>query len=40
MVLFDVLDQDFSPYTRSDGVIIPIIRAGIQVPLFQGKGKN
>ena len=40
MVLFDVLDQDYSPYTRSDGVIIPIIRAGIQVPLFQGKGKN
>jgi hypothetical protein len=37
MVLFDVLNQDFSPYTRSDGTVIPILRAGIHVPLFQGK---
>lgn len=37
MVLFDVLDQDYSPYTSSDGSIIPILRAGIHVPLFQGK---
>lgn len=39
-VLFDVLDEQFSPYTRSDGSQIPILRAGIQVPLFQGKGRN
>lgn len=34
-VLFDVLDDDNSPYVRSDGSLMPIIRAGIQVPLFQ-----
>ena len=40
-VLFDVLDNDYSPYTRSDGSFNPIIRAGIQVPLFQGaRGRN
>lgn len=39
-VLFDVLNEDFSPYTRSDGTRIPILRAGIQVPLFQGRGRN
>lgn len=36
-VLFDVLDNEFSPYTRSGGGIIPIVRAGLQVPLFQGR---
>lgn len=39
-VLFDVLNEDFSPYTRSDGTRIPILRAGIQVPLFQQRGRN
>lgn len=34
-ILFDVLDNDNSPYVRSDGNLLPIIRAGIQVPLFQ-----
>lgn len=36
-VLFDVLDNEFSPYTRTGGGIIPIIRGGLQVPLFQGR---
>ena len=35
-ILFDVLDQEYSPYTRSGGGIMPIFRAGLQVPLFQG----
>jgi hypothetical protein len=34
-VLFDVLDGEFSPYTRPGGGILPIFRAGVQVPLFQ-----
>jgi hypothetical protein len=38
-VLFDVLDQEFSPYTRSGRSFSPILRAGIQVPLFQGRGR-
>lgn len=36
-VLFDVLDHENSPYARSGGGIMPIFRAGIQVPLFQGR---
>jgi hypothetical protein len=36
-ILFDVLDNEYSPYTRSGGGIIPIIRGGLQVPLFQGR---
>ena len=39
-VLFDVLDNEFSPYSRADGSLNPILRAGIQVPLFQGRGRN
>lgn len=35
-VLFDVLNQQYSPYTDAYGRSIPVIRAGIQVPLFQG----
>lgn len=35
-VLFDVLDDENSPYTRVGGGVIPIFRAGFQVPLFQG----
>ena len=38
-VLFDVLRDDFSPYTDNNNRTIPILRAGIQVPLFQG-GKD
>jgi hypothetical protein len=34
-VLFDVLDNENSPYTRVGGGVIPIFRAGLQVPLFQ-----
>lgn len=36
-VLFDVMANDISPYTDAYGRTIPIIRGGIQVPLFQGK---
>ena len=35
-VLFDVLDNEYSPYTRPGGGILPIFRAGLQVPIFQG----
>jgi hypothetical protein len=35
-LLFDVLGDDFSPYIDSRGRAIPIVRAGLQVPLFQG----
>jgi hypothetical protein len=36
-VLFDVSGEKNSPYTDAYGRTIPIIRGGIQVPLFQGK---
>jgi hypothetical protein len=39
-LLFDVLNNQYSPYLRSDGSIIPILRAGIHVPLFQGRGRK
>lgn len=39
-LLFDLLNNQYSPYLRSDGSIIPIVRAGIHVPLFQGRGRN
>ena len=38
-LLFDVLNNEFSPYSSSDGRILPILRGGVQVPLFQGKGR-
>lgn len=34
-VLFDVMNDDYSPYKNSAGQTIPIIRGSIQVPLFQ-----
>ncbi len=37
-VLFDVMGDANSPYTDNLGRTIPIIRGGIQVPLFQGGG--
>jgi len=39
-VLFDVSGNRYSPYVSSGGNAVPIIRAGIQVPLFQGKNRN
>jgi hypothetical protein len=40
-VLFDVSHNAYSPYTDAYGRSIPIIRAGLQVPLFQGeKGRR
>jgi len=37
-VLFDVGGDQNSPYTDAYGRTIPIIRGGLQIPLFQGKG--
>lgn len=39
-VLFDVLDNEYSPYTRTGGGVMPIIRGGVQVPLFQGRSSS
>ncbi|MBL7725837.1 MAG: hypothetical protein JNK27_16990 [Chitinophagaceae bacterium] len=36
-VLFDVSGNDTSPYTDAYGRTIPIIRGGVQIPLFQGE---
>jgi len=37
-ILFDVLHEPGSPYTDANGRSIPIIRGGVQIPLFQGSG--
>lgn len=37
-VLFDISNNVNSPYTDGYGRTIPIIRGGIQIPLFQGGG--
>ena len=39
-VLFDVSKSLNSPYTDALGRAIPIIRGGIQIPLFHGGGGN
>jgi hypothetical protein len=39
-VLFDVSGDINSPYTDATGRSIPIIRAGLQIPLFQKEGKQ
>lgn len=39
-LLFDVMNRPFSPYTNSGGDIVPILRAGFQIPLFQGRGSQ
>ena len=39
-ILFDVAGNTNSPYTDAYGRTIPIIRAGLQVPLFQGYGRG
>ena len=39
-ILFDVLHEPGSPYTDAYGRTIPIIRGGVQIPLFQGGGRN
>ena len=39
-VLFDVSGNKNSPYTDAYGRTIPIIRGGIQIPLFQGSDSN
>jgi len=36
-ILFDVGDNVYSPYTDAYGRTIPIIQAGMQIPLFQGR---
>jgi hypothetical protein len=39
-VLFDISNNANSPYTDGYGRTIPIIRGGIQIPLFQGGGRG
>jgi hypothetical protein len=39
-VLFDIAKSTYSPYTDAYDRAIPIVRAGVQVPLFQGKNRN
>ena len=39
-VLFDISNNLNSPYTDGYGRTIPIIRGGVQVPLFQGGGRK
>ena len=39
-LLFDISNNPGSPYTDAYGRTIPIIRGGVQIPLFQGGGKN
>ncbi len=39
-VMFDIADDPNSPYTDQYGRAIPIIRGGLQIPLFQGKNNN
>ncbi len=39
-LLFDVLKEPNSPYTDSYNRTIPIIRAGYNIALFQGKNKD
>lgn len=39
-VLFDISNNAYSPYTDAYGRAIPIIRGGLQVPLFQGGGRK
>ncbi|HWR34154.1 MAG TPA: hypothetical protein VN451_11525, partial [Chitinophagaceae bacterium] len=39
-ILFDVSGNKNSPYTDAYGRTIPIIRGGIQIPLFQGGGEE
>lgn len=36
-VMIDALDNPYSPYRDAQNRVIPIIRAGINVPLFQGR---
>lgn len=39
-VLFDISNDENSPYTDAYGRTIPIVRGGIQIPLFQGRGRS
>lgn len=39
-ILFDVSGNQNSPYTDAYGRTIPIIRGGLQLPLFQGGGNR
>ena len=39
-ILFDVSDNPRSPYTDAYGRSIPIIRGGLQIPLFQGQNNQ
>lgn len=39
-LMADVSGNKMSPYVNAEGNAVPLIRAGIQIPLFQGKRDN
>lgn len=39
-LLFDVSGVPYTPYTNQFGNALPILRGGVQIPLFQGKNRN
>jgi hypothetical protein len=39
-ILFDISKNKYSPYTDNLNRALPIIRAGIHIPLFQGRGER
>lgn len=39
-LLFDVSGVAYTPYTNGMGHALPILRGGVQIPLFQGKRDN
>ena len=39
-LLFDVSGVPYTPYTNQLGAALPILRGGIQIPLFHGKSRN
>jgi hypothetical protein len=39
-ILFDIMDDENSPYRDNAGRVNPVIRAGFNIPLFQGRARN
>ena len=39
-IMFDIGNDVNSPYTDAYGRTIPIIRGGLEIPIFQGKGRR
>lgn len=36
-ILYDIAGKEFSPYIDGSGRAVPVVRAGVQIPLFQGR---